>query len=276
MYQSLHTTVIAHDGQTFEVQIRTKEMDTIAELGVAAHWAYKENVEYSKAREQFEIAQKLKWYGELLNYDEGSSDAEAYVDAVHQDFLDKYIYVYTPQGEVIDLPVGATPIDFAYRIHTNLGNTCVGATVNGRIVPLSYELQTSDICSIRTSKTSFGPSEDWLNICKTVNAKHKIKAFLNKQNKDILIQQGKDSVEKELVTQQIDIELTDRFVKENFTKQNLNNLDDLYLNVGKGLISVKTVSSKLLGNMQSSEEALQKQMDRSNKILIQTTTNSET
>ena len=276
MYQSLHTTVIAHGGQTFEVQIRTKEMDTIAELGVAAHWAYKENVEYSKAREQFEIAQKLKWYGELLNYDEGSTDAEAYVDAVHQDFLDKYIYVYTPQGEVIDLPVGSTPIDFAYRIHTNLGNTCVGATVNGRIVPLSYELQTSDICSIRTSKTSFGPSDDWLNICKTVNAKHKIKAFLNKQNKDILIAKGKDSVEKELVTQQIDIELTDRFVKENFSKQNIETLEDLYLNIGKGVISVKTVSSKLQGNMQTTEEALQKQMDRSNKILVNTTTNSET
>ena len=276
MYQSLHTTVIAHEGQTFEVQIRTKEMDTIAELGVAAHWAYKESVEYSKDREQFEIAQKLKWYGELLNYDENSTDAEAYVDAVHKDFLDKYIYVYTPQGEVIDLPVGSTPIDFAYRIHTNLGNTCVGATVNGRIVPLSYELQTSDICSIRTSKTSFGPSEDWLNICKTVTAKHKIKAFLNKQNRDVLIANGKDSVEKELVTQQIDIELTDRFVKENFTKQNISTLDDLYLNIGKGVISPKTVSSKLSGNVLTSENTLKKAIDKSNRILIQTTTTSET
>ncbi len=271
MYQSLHTTVIAHEGQTFEIQIRTKEMDTIAELGVAAHWAYKENVEYSKDREQFEIAKKLKWYGELMQYNENDADAEAYVDAVHQDYLEKYIYVYTPQGEVIDLPVGATPIDFAYRIHTNLGNTCVGATVNGRIVPLSYELETSDICSIRTSKTSFGPSEDWLNICKTVNAKHKIKAFLNKQNHDVLVSRGMDAIEKEMVTQQIDIELTDRFVKENFSKQSIETLEDLYLSIGKGLISVKTVSSKLLGNMQSQDEALKKAIDKNNRILIETT-----
>ncbi len=276
MYQSLHTTVIAHEGQTFEIQIRTKEMDTIAELGVAAHWAYKENVEYSKDREQFEIAKKLKWYGELMQYNENDADAEAYVDAVHQDYLEKYIYVYTPQGEVIDLPVGATPIDFAYRIHTNLGNTCVGATVNGRIVPLSYELQTSDICSIRTSKTSFGPSEDWLNICKTVNAKHKIKAFLNKQNHDVLVSQGMDALEKEMVTQQIDIELTDRFVKENFSKQSLETLEDLYLSIGKGVISVKTVSSKLLGNMQSQDEALKKAIDKNNRILSETSTKSET
>ncbi len=277
MYQSLHTTVIAHEGQTFEVQIRTKEMDSIAELGVAAHWAYKENVEYSKDREQFEIAKKLKWYEELVSYDENSNsnDAEAYVDAIHKDFLDNYIYVYTPQGEVFDLPVGSTPIDFAYRIHTNLGNTCVGATVNGRIVPLSYELKTSDICSIRTSKTSFGPSEDWLNICKTSTAKHKIKAFLNKQNREILIESGKDAVEKELVTQQINIELTDKFVKENFAKQSLNSLDDLYLNVGKGVISPKTVSSKIVGSTITQEESLKKQMDKSNRILVQTT-NSET
>ena len=277
MYQSLHTTVIAHEGQTFEVQIRTKEMDSIAELGVAAHWAYKENVEYSKDREQFEIAKKLKWYEELVSYDENSNsnDAEAYVDAIHKDFLDNYIYVYTPQGEVFDLPVGSTPIDFAYRIHTNLGNTCVGATVNGRIVPLSYELKTSDICSIRTSKTSFGPSEDWLNICKTSTAKHKIKAFLNKQNREILIESGKDAVEKELVTQQINIELTDKFVKENFAKQSLNSLDDLYMNVGKGVISPKTVSSKIVGSTLTQEESLKKQIDKSNRILIQTT-NSET
>ncbi len=277
MYQSLHTTVIAHEGQTFEVQIRTKEMDSIAELGVAAHWAYKENVEYSKDREQFEIAKKLKWYEELVSYDENSNsnDAEAYVDAIHKDFLDNYIYVYTPQGEVFDLPVGSTPIDFAYRIHTNLGNTCVGATVNGRIVPLSYELKTSDICSIRTSKTSFGPSEDWLNICKTSTAKHKIKAFLNKQNREILIESGKDAVEKELVTQQINIELTDKFVKENFAKQSLNNLDDLYLNVGKGVVSPKTVSSKIVGTTLTQEESLKKQIDKSNRILVQTT-NSET
>lgn len=273
MYQSLHTTVIGKEGQTFEVQIRTQEMDKIAELGVAAHWAYKENVAYSKDKEQFEIAQKLKWYGELLSYNEEEASAEDYVESVKGDFFEKTIYVYTPTGEVVDLPIGATPIDFAYKIHTNLGNTTVGASVNGRIVPLSYELQTGEICSIRTSKTSYGPSEDWLNIAKTNHAKHKIKAFLNKQNRDVLIEQGRDSVEKELAIKQIDIELTDRFVRENFSKNNVNSLEELYLEIGKGIISPKTVSGKLSGVTLTQEESIKKQMEKANRVL---TTNSET
>lgn len=273
MYQSLHTTVIGKEGQTFEVQIRTKEMDRIAEQGVAAHWAYKENVAYSKDREQFEIGQKLKWYAELLAYDEDGQNAEEYVEAIKGDLFDKTIYVYTPTGQVIDLPAKSTPIDFAYRIHTNIGNSTVGASVNGRIVPLSYELQTGEICTIRTSKTSYGPSEDWLNIAKTNNAKHKIKAFLNKQNRDVLIEQGRDSVEKELTIKQIDIELTDKFVRENFSKNNLQTLEDLYLEVGKGMISPKTISGKLSGMAVSQEEVIKKQMDRANKVL---TTNSDT
>ncbi|MGM9971219.1 MAG: RelA/SpoT family protein [Anaeroplasmataceae bacterium] len=273
MYQSLHTTIIGKFGQPVEIQIRTHEMDEIAELGVAAHWAYKENVAYSKDKEQFEIAQKLKWYGEILNYSEESQDENEFVESVRGDILDRNIYVYTPNGEVIDLVAGSTPIDFAYRIHTNLGNTTVGATVNGRIVPLSYELHSGDIVNIRTSKTSYGPSEDWLNIVKTTNAKHKIRAFLNKQNKDILVAQGKDNLDKELSFRQINLEITDRFVKENFSKNNLQTAEDLYLEIGKGLLSSKTVCNKIVGQTTTTEEALQKQIDKSNKIL---TTNSET
>lgn len=272
MYQSLHTTVLWENGQTFEIQIRTHEMDEIAELGVAAHWAYKENVEYSKDREQFEIAQKLKWYGELLNYNE-EANAEEYVESVKGDFLDKNIYVYSPSGEVIDLPIGSTPIDFAYKIHTNLGNTTVGASINGRIVPLSYELQMGDIVTIRTSKTSYGPSEDWLKIVKTMHAKHKIKAFLNKQNRDILIEQGKNDLERELEFKQINLEISDKFVRENFSKNNISTAEDLYLEIGKGIISSKSVILKIQGNNVSQEEQLQKQMQKSNRIL---TTNSET
>lgn len=273
MYQSLHTTIIGKNGQPVEIQIRTKKMDEIAELGVAAHWAYKENVQYSKDKEQFEIAQKLKWYGEILNYSEESQDENEFVESVRGDFLDKSIYVYTPTGEVIDLVSGSTPIDFAYRIHTNLGNTTVGASINGRIVPLSYELKNGDIVTIRTSKSSYGPSEDWLNIVKTTNAKHKIKAFLNKQNKDILIAQGKDNLDRELSFRQINLEITDRFVKENFSKNNLQTTDDLYLEIGKGLLSSKTVCNKIVGQNTSNEDQLIKQMEKSNKIL---TTNSDT
>ncbi len=277
MYQSLHTTVISNDGFTFEVQIRTEDMDRVAEYGIAAHWAYKEGVEYSKEREQFEIAQKLKWYGDLLKFseEEKSDDAKDYVETVKEDLLNTNVYVYTPQGEVIDLPVGATPLDFAYKIHTNIGNKTVGAMVNNHIVPLDYELQTGDIISIKTNKNSFGPSENWLKIAKTTHAKHKIKSFLNKQNRDILVLHGKELVDEEFHQNKIiSYELTDVFAKENFTKNNINNLDELYLEVGKGNLSPKTVLSKFTGDDQNKlEEAFNRQMERNQRIL---TTNSDT
>ncbi len=275
MYQSLHTTVIGSEGLIFEVQIRTEEMDKVAELGIAAHWAYKENVEYSKEKEQFEIASKLKWYAELLKFSEEdkSSEAQDFVETIKEDILTNTVYVYTPTGEVIDLPIGATPLDFAYKIHTNIGNKTVGATVNNRIVPLDYTLQTGDIISIRTNKNSFGPSEDWLKLVKTSHAKHKIKSFLNKQNRDILIANGKKALDDEFRNAKVTYELTDAFVSENFGKNNLNTVEELLCDVGKGAISPKTVLSKYVGEQRSSDEVLAKQMERSNRIL---TTNSET
>jgi GTP pyrophosphokinase len=275
MYQSLHTTVIGDLGNTFEVQIRTKEMDEIAEYGVAAHWAYKENVQYNKEREQYEIAQKLKWYSDLLTQTKENEEStpEEFVDSIKSDILDANIYVYTPDGDVFELAKGSTPIDFAYKIHTNLGNKTVGAIVNNKIVPLSYELKTGDICNIKTSKSSFGPSEDWLNICKTNHAKHKIKAFLNNQNRDLIIERGKNNLLNELKNQKISFELTDQFVSENFSKNNINTLEELYLEIGKGIFSSKTVAQKIQGGKLDSGELIQKHMERANKIL---TTNSET
>ena len=220
MYQSLHTTVLSEDGTLFEVQIRTQEMDQVAEFGVAAHWAYKENKTYSKEREQFEIAQKLKWYGELMKMTEDSDEtegtAEEFVGTVKGDILDANVYVFTPKGEVIELPKGATPIDFAYRIHTDIGNKMVGANVNNRIVTLDYELNTGDIVSVKTNKSSYGPSEDWLKIAKSSHAKHKIKSFLNKQNRDNLIQLGKDQLDREMTAQKVDGSIDDQFAKKHF------------------------------------------------------------
>ena len=277
MYQSLHTTVISQDGFTFEVQIRTFEMDKIAELGIAAHWAYKEGVEYSKEKEQFEIAQKLKWYGDLLKFteEEKSDDAKDYVESVKEDILSSNVYVYTPNGEVIDLPRGATPIDFAYKIHTNIGNKTVGAMVNNHIVPLDYELQTGDIISIKTNKNSFGPSENWLKIAKTTHAKHKIKSFLNKQNKDVLIAHGKSLVDEEFHNSKIsNYDLTEEFIKDSFSKNNINTLEDLYLEVAKSNLSPKTVVAKYQGENQNiTDEVLSRQIERNMRIL---TTNSET
>ncbi len=277
MYQSLHTTVISADGFTFEVQIRTEEMDQIAELGIAAHWAYKEGIEYNKEKEQFEIAQKLKWYGDLLKFSEEDKNdsAKQYVDAVKEEILTNNVYVYTPTGEVVDLPVGSTPIDFAYKIHTNIGNKTVGAIVNNHIVPLDYELQNGDIISIKTNKNSFGPSEAWLKIAKTSHAKHKIKSFLNKQNRDILLGRGKDLVDEEFKLNKItDYDITDNFVKENFSKNNLLTVDDLYVDCAKGNVSAKTIVSKYTGSMQvNQDQLLNRQIERSQKIL---STNSET
>ena len=276
MYQSLHTTVIGVEGDTFEIQIRTHEMDHVAEYGIAAHWGYKENVEYSKEKEQYEIAQKLKWYAELLQItnEEKTGEAEELVNTIKGDILDANIYVYTPKGEVVALPKGATPLDFAYKIHTDIGNKTVGAIVNNKIVPLSYELQTGDIITMRINKNSFGPSEDWLKIVKTNHAKHKIKGFLNKQNRDVLLASGEAEVEREMTAQKVSASIDDDFVKLHFGKNNILTAEDLYVEVGKGSISAKTVVSKLLGTTNfDTETALQKQIVRNNRIL---TTNSET
>lgn len=277
MYQSLHTTVIGPNGHTFEVQIRTEEMDRIAEYGVAAHWAYKENVTYSKEKEQYEIAQKLKWYSDLVRMaDEGTDNAEEFVDSIKNEILDTNVYVYTPSGDVIDLPKGATPIDFAYKIHTSLGNKMVGAIVNNKIVPISYELKTGDIISIKTSNSTFGPSEDWMNIAKTNHAKHKIRNFLNAQNKDVIIDRGKSNLNNELSQQKIQYDFNDKFVQDNFVKNNLKTVEDMYLEIGKGLLSPKTVVQKILniaGQNESSEEKIQKTIERNNRVLQ---TNSDT
>ena len=280
MYQSLHTTVISSNGFTFEVQIRTKAMDNVAELGVAAHWAYKENTTYSKEREQFEIASKLKWYGTLLKFNEDSDDtghgADDYVESIKEDILaSQTIYVYTPDGKVIDLPQGSTPIDFAYKIHTNIGNTLVGAIVNNHIVPLDYELQTGDIIECKVNKNSFGPSENWLKIVKTSHARHKIKSFLNKQNKDVLLARGKENVENEFKAQKIqNYLLNDEFAGQTFYKNNINSLEELYIEVAKGNLSPKTVVAKYLGDVDiDANTAINRQIERSQKQLQ---TNSET
>ena len=263
-------------GVPFEVQIRTLEMDMVAEYGVAAHWAYKENVEYSKEKEQYEIAQKLKWYAELLQIanEDKPGEAEELVNTIKGDILDANIYVYTPKGEVVALPKGATPLDFAYKIHTDIGNKTVGAIVNNKIVPLSYELQTGDIITMRINKNSFGPSEDWLKIVKTNHAKHKIKGFLNKQNRDLLLALGEADVEREITAAKVNNEIDDEFVKTHFGKNNVLTVEDMYVEVGKGSLSAKTVVSKLIGNQNFDREAaLQKQLEKNSRIL---TTNSET
>ncbi len=201
MYQSLHTSVIAGDGKIFEVQIRTKEMDEIAETGVAAHWRYKEGTHYSAKQEQHEIEEKLHWFRDFLHLNSETQDKNAteYMESLSKDIFEANVYVFTPKGKVIDLPNGSTPLDLAYKIHTKVGDMAVGALVNNNLVPLNTVLKTGDVVEIKTSKTSSGPNENWLNIVKTTSAKSHIKKFLQKKNASFLrddkIRQGKQVCE---------------------------------------------------------------------------------
>ena len=187
MYQSLHTTVVGGDGNFYEVQIRTEEMDQIAETGVAAHWAYKEGG-YNSKEEQKEIENKLHWFRDFvaLSSESENDNASTYMDNLNHDIFESHIYVFTPKGKVIELPSGSTPVDFAYRIHTKVGDQCVGALVNGIMVPLNTVLKNGDMIEIKTSKTSPGPSEGWLNFVASTSAKACIKKFIAKKNAELL------------------------------------------------------------------------------------------
>ena len=270
LYQSLHTTVISKDSQLFEVQIRTEEMDQVAEMGIAAHWAYKESRTYSKDKEQFEMAQKMKWYSDLLKMstdeNEAKKDPISFVEDIKSDILLANVYVFTPDGKVIELPQGSTPIDFAYKIHTDVGNKMIGCNINNKIATIDTILKTGDIVSIKTGNKS-GPSADWLKICKSSYSKNKIKNFLNKQNHDILLEDGKNTLEKELLKNQITQTLDDKFALDNFSKQGVSSLEGLYLEIGKGNISEKTVVSKIIQNKPlGKDEWLEKQIEKAKKI----------
>ncbi len=183
MYQSIHTTVIGVEGKIFEVQIRTERMDEIAEMGVAAHWRYKEGSRYDARAEQKEIEEKLSWFRDFAEFAGDNESASEYMDSLKRDVFETSVYVMTPMGRVIDLPNGATPIDFAYRVHTEVGHTAVGAIVNNAMVPLNTELHTGDVVQIKTMKGT-GPSEDWLKFVKTNQARNKIRAWFQKKESE--------------------------------------------------------------------------------------------
>lgn len=203
MYQSLHTTIVGDEGRIFEIQIRTEEMDSIAEMGIAAHWRYKEGTKYDPLKEQREIEQKLSWFRDLsaLTGDLLSDDPNEYMDTLQKDIFEANVYVMTPKGRVIELPNGSTPIDFAYRVHTEVGHSTVGAMVNETLVPLNTPLKTGDVVQIKTSKQSAGPSEDWLKFVKTNHAKNKIRGFLQKkevEKKAEYVERGEQIIRDEL------------------------------------------------------------------------------
>lgn len=193
-YQSLHTTVVGPHGEPFEIQIRTRDMDRTAEYGSAAHWRYKEG---DRAKDKV-FEQKMSWFRQLLEWQREMTDAKEFMEALKVDVFTDEVFVFTPKGDVVDLPKGSTPLDFAYRIHTDIGHHCVGAKVNGRIVPLSHKLVTGDIVEILISRQSGGPSRDWLDVVRTPQARAKIRSFFKKQLHEEDIERGEASIKKEI------------------------------------------------------------------------------
>ncbi len=240
MYQSLHTTIISGDGNIFEVQIRTKEMDEVAETGVAAHWRYKEGEHYDPKTEQHDIEEKLHWFRDFVSISNENTDANAqeYLDNLSKDIFDANIFVFTPKGKVIDLPAGSTPLDMAYKIHTKVGDSAVGATVNNIMVPLSTVLKTGDVVEIKTSKTSPGPNQDWLDFVKTSSAKSHIKKFLQKQNVDLKssgIAKGKELCIAAFKERDIDVDKVNELLDTTNVLDNYHcpTIDELFFNISK-------------------------------------------
>ncbi len=240
-YQSLHTTIFGVDGQIFEVQIRTHDMDEIAENGVAAHWAYKEKRNLNEVSQNSTEA-KLQFFKSIMELDVEKMSSEEFVNSVKDEILNDNIYVFSPKGDIFELPQGATPIDFAYKIHTAVGDTMVGAIVNNSIVPIDYELKNNDIVKVITNRNS-SPSKEWLTIAKTTQARNKIKNYFTKSEKEIYIERGKEAIEKELRKKKIPYQ-------DFFSNDNIDNLiketkcadlDELFLSIGNNKFSASYV-----------------------------------
>lgn len=254
MYQSLHTTIVEPEhGNIFEIQIRTEEMDAIAERGVAAHWKYKENRNYTPEYEQKEIEDKLSWFRDFsMMTDEESEDPLEYMNVLQKDIFEANVYCLTPRGKVIALPSGSCPIDFAYRIHTEVGNKTVGAKVNGAIVPLNTPLKTGDVVDILTNNNSVGPSADWIKIVKSGHARNKIRTFLQKQEQQSRkesIKLGQSMLEDEFRRLKLDPKSMDQKRLESIlTSLSFKSVDDLYVGIAMKRVSLQSIVDRLVKN----------------------------
>lgn len=246
LYQSLHTTVITNFGQIFEIQIRTYEMNRIAEYGIAAHWKYKEG---RSDKQLSEFDEKLGWIKEVMEVERDVKDSREFLNTLKLDVLSHEIYVFTPKGMVLNLPKGATCVDFAYKVHSQVGNKCTGAKINGKIVPLSTQLQTGDVVEVLTSGSSKGPSRDWLKFVITPTAKNKIRAFFKKELQGENIRLGKDMLERDARRrgyQLADLIENSEVLDKIFFRYSLSSLDDMYASVGYGGLTPNQILVKLI------------------------------
>ena len=254
MYQSLHTTVMTTYGQPLEIQIRTYEMHRIAEFGIAAHWRYKENNTEGPVSG---FDDKLSWMRQLLEWHQDMKDTKEFIDSVKLDVFTDEVFVFTPRGDVIDLPLGAVPIDFAYRIHTDVGNRCIGAKVNGRIVPLEHKLSNGDIVEVITSKQANGPSRDWLNIVCSNDSKNKIRQWFKREKRDENIIKGREMLEKEVKRLGYDNKtfLKPECLKAAAVKLTLDNEENLFASIGYGGVTLQAVMTRLVEIYKQEEKA---------------------
>lgn len=261
MYQSLHTTVIGPKGQPFEVQIRTSEMHRVAEYGIAAHWAYKEGK--TDAISSDDTGTKLNWFKEIIELQDESTDAAEFVESVKGDLFGDRVYVFTPKGDVFELPKGAGPLDMAYSIHTEIGNKTVGAKVNGKIVPLDYQVKNGDIVDILTSTNSAGPSQDWLKLVHTNKARNKIKRFFKQQDRVENIDKGKEVIDENLLEMGFEpkVVLTNENIAKVLKKRKFSSADDLFAAIGFGEVAPLGVINILTEKIRAEQESNRKRQE---------------
>lgn len=265
MYQSLHTTVFGYDGYLYEIQIRTYEMDEIAERGIASHWSYKEG---TSGNIQNNMEQKLQFFRSIIELNQEELTDEEYMKNVTNDVFNDTIYVYTPKGDVIELPNGSTPIDFAYRVHSKVGDSMVGAIVNNNIVPLDYKLQDNDIIKINTNKNS-SPSYEWINIAYTAGAKNKIRSYFKKIDKEEYLKTGEEILTKELKKRKISNSefFTDENINKILNETKLSDLEEIYINVGNNKYAPNYIINIITGTNETKEDLILKKVTSKEEIV---------
>ncbi len=261
-YQSLHTTVIGSNGEPFEIQIRTYEMHRIAEYGIAAHWKYKEGISRDKDEE------KMAWLRQTLEWQKDLNDPREFMETLKVDLFSNQVFVFTPKGDVIELPAGSTPLDFAFKIHSAIGVKCIGAKVNGKMVPIDYRLENGNIVDIVTSSNSKGPSIDWLKIAQSSNARNKIRQWLKKENKTDNVDKGKEMLEKYIRRKGYDYQqiLKNQWINKTAKSFNLASADDLYSSISYGGVVLSKAVAVLLSLYQEDKKAEVQKEEKIEKI----------